>query len=294
VGLLLKVSTAADVLIGPFVDDADGNTEENALTREDSDILLSKNGGALTAKNDAGDAAFDAQGYYTCPLDASDTDTLGRLQLCVHMAGALPVYHEYTVVSDTESTAAEIADAVWDEPMVGHITENTAAYILRSLNSIISIVSLAQAGTADTITLVASSSAVNDYYKGQTVCVILGAGLGQARAIYEYDGATKVAKIRPSWATAPNGTSYYAILNVGSSVVAAIEPEVVDDVWDEPMEGAVTAREQMNINTAALAGKSSGGGTATVKFRDQADTKDRITATVTAEGDRTAVTADGS
>ena len=293
-GLLLKQSTAVDVLIGPFVDDADGNTEENALTIEDSDVLLSKNGGALTAKTDAGDAVNDAQGYYTCPLDTTDTGTLGRLQLCVHMAGALPVYHEYTVVADTESTAAEIADAVWDEPMAGHVTPDTAAYIQRSLQSIISVVSLAQAGAAGTITLAAASSAVNDYYKGQTICIVLGAGLGQARAIYEYDGATKIAKIRPDWATAPDNTSYYAILNVGSSVVAAIEPAVVDDVWDEAMEGAVTAREQMNIQTAFAAGKSNGGGTATINFRDQADSKNRIAATVDANGNRTAIAVDGA
>jgi hypothetical protein len=178
--------------------------------------------------------------------------------------------------------------------MAGHVTPDTAAYILRSMQSIISVVSLAQTGTASTITLAAASSAVNDYYKGQTVCIVVGTGAGQARACYEYNGASKVAKVRPDWATAPDNTSYYAILNVGSSVVAAIEAAVVDDFWDEPMEGALTAREQMNINTAALAGKSSGGGTATIKFRDQADSKDRITATVTAEGDRTAVTADGS
>ena len=293
-GLLLKQSTAVNVLIGPFVDDADGNTEENALTIEDSDVLLSKNGGALTAKNDATDATNDAQGYYTCPLDVTDTNTLGRLQLCVHMAGALPVYHEYMVVADTESTAAEIADAVWDEPMAGHVTPDTAAYIQRSLQSIISVISVAQTGTASSITLAAGSSAVNDYYKGQTICIVTGAGVGQARACYAYDGATKIALIRPAWATAPNNTSYYAILNVGSSVAAAIENEAVDSIWDEAMEGAVTARQQMNIQTSVLAGKSSGGGSAIIKFRDLADSKDRQTATVDTDGNRTSVTVDGS
>jgi uncharacterized protein (DUF1786 family) len=45
---------------------------------------------------------------------------------------------------------------------------------------------------------------------------------------------------------------------------------------------------------AALAGKASGGGTVTVKFRDHADAKDRITATVDASGNRSAVTLDGT
>jgi hypothetical protein len=45
---------------------------------------------------------------------------------------------------------------------------------------------------------------------------------------------------------------------------------------------------------AALAGKSAGGGTATITMRDQADTKNRISATVDASRNRTAVTIDGS
>ena len=92
-GLWLKQSTAVDVLIGPFVDSTDGNTTEEALTIEDEHVLLSKNGQALAAKNDANDATHDDLGYYNCPLNTTDTNTLGQLCLCVHMAGALPVYH---------------------------------------------------------------------------------------------------------------------------------------------------------------------------------------------------------
>lgn len=65
-------------------------------------------------------------------------------------------------------------------------------------------------------------------------------------------------------------------------------------VWAVPMEGALTAKQQMNLQTAALAGKSSGGGTNTIVFQDQADTKPRITATVDADGNRTAITNDGA
>jgi len=50
----------------------------------------------------------------------------------------------------------------------------------------------------------------------------------------------------------------------------------------------------LRIILAAVAGKASGGGTATIKFRDQADTKDRITATVDVDGNRTLVVVDGS
>jgi hypothetical protein len=79
--------------------------------------------------------------------------------------------------------------------------------------------------------------------------------------------------------------------NADTQTVASV---IGDAVLDEPVEGVLTLRKVTNIQTAALAGKASGGGTATIKFRDQADTKDRITATVDATGNRTAVTADGA
>lgn len=47
--------------------------------------------------------------------------------------------------------------------------------------------------------------------------------------------------------------------------------------------------EALTLMRAALVGKSTGGGGATVKFRDKADSKDRITASVDGDGNRTAV-----
>ena len=96
----LRANTAVDVLIGPFVDSTDGNTTEDGLTLSQADIKLSKNGQALTQKNDATAAAFDDDGYYNCELDATDTNTEGNLVLIVHESGALPVRHEYNVLSE--------------------------------------------------------------------------------------------------------------------------------------------------------------------------------------------------
>lgn len=70
--------------------------------------------------------------------------------------------------------------------------------------------------------------------------------------------------------------------------------EIADQVADEVYEGTLTLRHISRILLAVLAGKSSGGGTATIKFRDNADGKDRVTATVEADGDRTAMTLDGT
>jgi predicted RNA-binding protein with TRAM domain len=58
------------------------------------------------------------------------------------------------------------------------------------------------------------------------------------------------------------------------------------------VETGLTPRQALRLATAALAGKISGAGTATVTIRNTADTKDRITATVDANGNRSAITVD--
>lgn len=66
----------------------------------------------------------------------------------------------------------------------------------------------------------------------------------------------------------------------------------VDDIHDEAVDGTITARETARIANAALGGKASGLETTTAVYRNPADSKDRITATVDADGNRSAVTLD--
>lgn len=61
---------------------------------------------------------------------------------------------------------------------------------------------------------------------------------------------------------------------------------------DGIIEGSTSFVESMRLQNAILAGKVSGAGTGTETFRDLADTKDRIVATVDANGNRTAITRD--
>jgi len=112
----LKQSTAVDVLIGPFVDATDGDTEETGLTIASTDVLLSKLGQGAAAKNDATAAAHDADGFYNCELDATDTDTVGTITLYVHVAGALAVRHDFQILEeaiydDIYGTGAALAKA---------------------------------------------------------------------------------------------------------------------------------------------------------------------------------------
>jgi hypothetical protein len=94
----LKQSTAATVVLGPFVDSSDGVTAETGLTISQTDIRLSKNGGAFAQTNNAAGATHMENGYYSAPLDTTDTNTLGRLRVAVTESGALPVWADFHVV----------------------------------------------------------------------------------------------------------------------------------------------------------------------------------------------------
>jgi len=96
---IIEQSTSITVRIGPFVDEDDGKTAETGLTISQSDIRLSKNGGDFAQTNDSGGATHDENGWYYLTLDATDTNTLGRLIVAIHESGALPVWREFMVVT---------------------------------------------------------------------------------------------------------------------------------------------------------------------------------------------------
>ena len=60
------------------------------------------------------------------------------------------------------------------------------------------------------------------------------------------------------------------------------------------VEGTLTYTQSLRVLLSALAGKLSGGGTVNLAFRDTTDAKDRITAVVDANGNRTSITLDVS
>jgi hypothetical protein len=66
----------------------------------------------------------------------------------------------------------------------------------------------------------------------------------------------------------------------------------VADIFAGVVEGAYTLKDAIRLSLAVLTGKSTGGGTSTVNFRDVGDTKNRVTATVDENGNRTSTTID--
>jgi 5-hydroxyisourate hydrolase-like protein (transthyretin family) len=136
---------------------------------------------------------------------------------------------------------------------------------------------------------------------GASVSADLAAAKADTAAILE-DTGTDIPATLATLATAANlatvasylDTEIVAILeDTGTTIPALIAAlPTAESVWDEVVDGATTARESMRLQNSALGGKASGLATATAVFRDLADTKDRITATVDADGNRTSVVRD--
>jgi hypothetical protein len=94
----LKASTAATVIVGPFIDDTDFKTAETALTISQADVRLSKNGAAFAQKSETTSATHRENGHYAVALNTTDTNTLGLLDLVVAEAGALIVRETFVVL----------------------------------------------------------------------------------------------------------------------------------------------------------------------------------------------------
>lgn len=85
--------------------------------------------------------------------------------------------------------------------------------------------------------------------------------------------------------TAPDNAGIAAIPDAATNAAAVLASAV---------DGIITLAESIRLQNAVLAGKVSGAGTGTETFRDLADTKDRVVATVDANGNRTAITRDAT
>lgn len=160
--------------------------------------------------------------------------------------------------SELAATAtAEIAQAVWDALTSALTTSGSAGKLLvDNLNATVS--SRATQTSLDT---------VDDYID------------------------TEVAAIKAKTDNLPSDPADASDI---AAAIAALNNISVANILAGVIEGSLTLKDVLRLILAADTGKSSGGGTTTVTFRDNADTKNRISATVNSSGNRTAVTLDAS
>ena len=97
--MFLRQSTASqEIKLGAFLDSTDGNTQETGLTIANTDIKLTKGGATTETNKNSGGGTHVAGGRYSAVLNATDTNTLGNLEIDVHVSGALAVHRTYVVL----------------------------------------------------------------------------------------------------------------------------------------------------------------------------------------------------
>ncbi len=186
----LKQSTSSTLLLGPFLDETDGKTAETALTISQADVLLWKEGGTtLAQKNESTTCTHRSNGYYTCPIDTTDTNTLGTLVVTVAESGALPVRQDYLVVPANVYDSLVLGTDLLQGD-VQEINGNTTA----ADNLAVSAQEM-YTGTVDntaftaTTTILETSSittAAADHWIGRILIFTSGTLRGQATSITDY------------------------------------------------------------------------------------------------------------
>lgn len=166
---------------------------------------------AAAIANAAIDAATFAAGAIDAASIAADAITAakiaaGAIDAATFAAGAI----DAAAIANSAIDAATFAAGAIDAAAIANAAIDRATFAadtgLQTIRS-----NTATAGAAGTITLDAAASAVNDFYNGSWIYLTGGTGVGQARLITDYVGATQVATISPNWATNPAGDTTFAI-----------------------------------------------------------------------------------
>jgi hypothetical protein len=126
------------------------------------------------------------------------------------------------------------------------------------------------------------------------------AGTGSLSAI-RYAIGHMAADITPYSELSPESlaTAVWSAIAADNNDVGSMGEKLNDagsgsNPWTEVIEGSYTAAELLRIIAAALAGELSGAATTTITILGVDGSTERIVASVTTDGDRTAVTLDGS
>ena len=218
---VLKQSTATTLLIGPIVDSADASAE-TGQTIAQADVLVWKEGGTtLGAKNEATSCTHRSNGLYTCPVDATDTNTLGVLTVNVAKSGTLVWRGDYLVVPAVQYNSL-IAGSDYLQVDAYQIAGVTAAATAQA-----AVAGVCQTGAvyndggtyaptnsgalvfySDTIT-----EATADHYNGRVVIFTSGALQYQALAITDYEKVASYGKFTCSVATETpaNGVTFVVV-----------------------------------------------------------------------------------
>lgn len=217
----------------------------------------------------------------------------------------------YSMLVDEDTTIASTSDS---EEYCVHITQASMAPVTRVLelyrrDTTTGNTALVDAnGRVDVIKIAGTTQTARDI--GASVLLSPGTGTGQLSITTGVVSAntTQIAGSAVSTSSAQIGVNVVnaggtawgsgaitaASIAAGAITSTKFAANALDAVWDAISEGTTSFKTAFRIMSSALFGKANGLATTTANYRDIADTKNRIVATVDADGNRSAVTLDGS
>ena len=270
------VDTAIVMVVGPLVDDTDFKSLEESVAYNaagmDVSLIVEKTDGTSTVtaitltSGGASDWTHKDGGYYEVEVTAAQNAEEGVAFLRGVCTGVLPFESAHYGIVPTH---------IYDSLVKGTDKQEVdAVQLSNSAQSLLDLKDFADAGYNPTTNKVTGVLLTD-------TCTTNTDMVGTANAALAATALTDV-----TWTDAKAAFIDASIAGLNNISVANIIAGITD--------GSLDLQEMMRIIVAATAGKSSGGGTVTLVFRDSADSKDRITATVDANGNRTAMTLDGA
>jgi hypothetical protein len=295
-GGILKQSTAAHIMFGPFVDKTNGVDLEvgagiiTSIDHATTGIFLSKNGAAGEIRHQNVTASvLDAYGMFQVHLDTTDTDTAGRLRVMMAEAATfLPVYDDFLVLPANVYDSLMGTDTLDVQVTgIGNDVITAASVAAGAIDNATFAADVGSTAYATNIIALAADKSVQNAALATAANLATVAGYldTEIAAILEDTGTTIPAAI----AALPTDADVNAQCDTAISD-AAIPTAVLAGT----VEGTTTLTQSLRLMMSALFGKVSGAPTGPIVFRDIGDTKPRISATVDADGNRTAVTKDAT
>lgn len=263
---LIQQNQTAQPLIFMMVDDTDHLTGKTGLTPT---VTISKNGGSFASP--AGAVTEVGSGWYKIAGNATDADTLGKLVIHAAATGADDSDTVYQVVAFDPATAYAVPGDEMDLVDAPNATAVTAIQSGLATSSEVSGVPAA-VWTETTRELTAIDATIISGNISGTV-----GGIDSVTFPVNFD----------LLAIDANGVVDATLGSTEHDDIAAALLDLTDGV-----ESGVTVRQSLRLSNSAGGGKLSGAATSSIVIRDVNDTKDRVTATVDADGNRSAVTLD--
>jgi hypothetical protein len=210
---------------------------------------------------------------------AADVWLLSSAHAAFSTAGSIGKF-----IADSLNLAETVMDAISAgvASLLGRLTSLRAGYLDNLSSGPVALAASLTAAYDSLVTTIGTRLAAEDYIAPDNATIT-----AIETAVAALPDADAIATAVDTLLTDEHGDGAWA-----DSGAAPSASDVAAAVLEAIVEGSYTLAHMIRGMASALMGKSSGGGTNTKRFRDMADTTDRITATTDGHNNRTAVDLD--